>query len=269
MMRLLSLLLRPRLSLLNGVAAVGGCLLYPVGVKSGTLWAAFCGVALLAAGGSALNQVMERDLDRLMSRTMLRPLPQGELTPLAATVIGGAAILAGLLLLGAVGGSLPALLGIVALVWYLAAYTPLKRHTPLALLLGAVCGALPPVIGWCLAGGSPADYRVMLFAGVMYLWQVPHFWLFQRRHADDYRHAGIPLMETSAKGAGLFGLWLAALVAAAMLLPAFGIIPRPAALWYLLFPLPLIAFTLLRSEAALFSYLNLFPMLVTLTLCAR
>lgn len=81
------------------------------------------GVVLLAAAGSALNQVLERDIDRLMVRTCLRPLPSGDLTPLRAAAIGGAAALAGLLLLAAAGGALPALLG-VALAWYLAVYTP-------------------------------------------------------------------------------------------------------------------------------------------------
>jgi protoheme IX farnesyltransferase len=203
-----------------------------------------------------------------MGRTRLRPLPQGELTPLAAILIGTLPILAGLVLLAFAGGALPALFGALALVWYLGVYTPLKRRSSLALLAGAVCGALPPVIGWCLAGGRPTDYRVMLLAGVMYLWQVPHFWLFQRRHAADYRNAGFRLLEM-ADGAGsrLCGLWIAALVAAAMLLPAFGIIGPHAAPWYALFPLPLVLMAFARREQALFSYLNLFPMVVTLALC--
>jgi protoheme IX farnesyltransferase len=267
--RALARLFRPRLALLNGVAALGGCLLYPAGTDRASLWAAFGGVALLAAGGSALNQVLERDLDRQMLRTRMRPLPQGRLTRSAATGIRAAVILAGLGLLAAAGGPWPALLGAGALLWYLAVYTPLKRRTPFALAIGAVCGGFPPVIGWCLAGGEPTDYRVMLLAGLLYLWQIPHFWLFQRRHADDYRRAALPLPEPPARGSALFWLWIVALMAAAMLLPAFGVLGRQAACICLFFPLPLILIALFRSEAALFSYLNLFPLMVTLLLFAQ
>jgi len=223
MIRALSLLLRPRLALLNGVAAVGGYLLFPAEPRGLALSAAFCGVALLAAGGSAINQVLERDLDRLMARTRLRPLPQGQLTPAAATFIAAGLILLGLMLLGAVGGLLPMLIGAAALAWYLVVYTPLKRRTPLALMIGALCGALPPIIGWCLAGGNPADYQAVLLAGLLYLWQIPHFWLLQRRHADDYRNAGIPLFGGSEIHAGFMGVWIMALIAAADAARAQGI----------------------------------------------
>lgn len=266
MIRSLARFFRLRLSLLNGVVAAGGCLLFHSGIETIPLCAAFFGVACLAAGGSSLNQVMERDIDALMLRTSSRPLPKGQLTPCSATAIGATVILAGLTLLTAVGGVQPALIGFSVLTWYLAVYTPLKRRTPFALAIGAVCGAFPPVIGWCLAGGNPTDYRIMLMAGLLYLWQIPHFWLFQSRHADDYRLAGIPLLAMPDRSNGLFRVWLFALVAAAMLVPAFGIISRHVAVWYFLFPVPLIAFTLLRSETALFSYLNLFPLLLTLTL---
>ena len=147
-------------------------------------------MALLAAGGSAINQVLEHDLDHLMIRTKLRPIPNNDLTITTATLFGCLCILSGFVLLYESGGAQPALLGIVALVWYLAIYTPLKRRTPFALIIGAVCGALPPIIGWCIAGGNPFDYQVMLLAGLLYLWQIPHFWLFQRRFVDDYRPSG-------------------------------------------------------------------------------
>ncbi|GFE60155.1 protoheme IX farnesyltransferase [Geobacter sp. AOG2] len=259
-------LFRPRLALLNGVAALGGYLLHPAAVNFVSVVALVGGVALLAAGGSAINQVLERDLDSLMVRTSRRPLPRGELTPLSGTVIGLGTIMVGLIVLALVGGPLPPLLGVASLTWYLAVYTPLKRRTSLALALGAACGAVPPLIGWCLAGGGVWDYRIMLLAGLLYLWQIPHFWLFQRRHAADYRFAGIPLFCSPVRGGGLFWLWMFAVLAAAMLLPAFGIIGQHVALWYVVFPLPLVVIALMRSERFLFSYLNLFPLLVTATL---
>lgn len=272
MIRDLITLFRLRLALLNGAAAAGGALFFPAPTGTGLLWTVFSGVGLLAAGGSALNQALEYDRDRLMARTRTRPVPRGCLTPASAAVIGIIASLAGTIVLALFAGAVPALLGGLALAWYLAIYTPLKRRTPYALAAGAVCGALPPVIGWCGAGGSMPDYRIMLLAGLLYLWQIPHFWLFQRRHAADYRAAGFPLLAAATRDSvfpGLFGLWITALVTATMLLPAFGLISHGIAIWYILFPLPLIAMTLLRSEKALFSYLNLFPLLVTLMIFAQ
>ena len=98
-------------------------------------------MVLLAAGGSAINQVLERDLDRLMVRTSRRPLPRGDLTPFPEQSSARLPLLGGLMLLAAFGGALPPLLGAAALGWYLAVYTPLKRRTSFALALGAVCGA--------------------------------------------------------------------------------------------------------------------------------
>ena len=272
MIRTLVTLFRLRLALLNGVTALGGYFLFPAPIHAVALLAAFCGVTLLAMGGSAYNQLLERDTDALMNRTMLRPLPQGRLSAATAAFAGAGAILTGLALLTATGGILPPLLGLAATAWYLAVYTPLKRKTSLALPLGALCGAFPPLIGWTLAGGVPTDYRIITLAGLLFIWQIPHFWLLQKRHEADYRRAGIPLIGTEAKPTGqnvLFWLWLVAFIACAMLLPAFGIIGRPAALWYAAFPVPLILLALMRSSRLLFTYLNLFPVLLTLLLFFR
>ncbi|MSN25292.1 MAG: protoheme IX farnesyltransferase [Geobacter sp.] len=272
MIRELSSLFRLRLAILNGVAAIGGAVFFPAPAGTVLVLAVFAAVVLLAAGGSALNQVLEHDLDRLMFRTRLRPIPRGFLTPATAAIIGLSVSAAGLVLLFAAAGTAPTLLGAAALAWYLAIYTPLKRRTPYALAAGAVCGALPPLIGWCSAGGSMADYRIMLLAGLLYLWQIPHFWLFQRRHAADYRAAGFPLLAVATRSSALpplFWLWLASLATATTLLPTFGLISRSGAILYLLFPLPLIAMSLFRSEKILFSYLNAFPLMITVVIIAQ
>jgi protoheme IX farnesyltransferase len=258
----LSRLFRLPLALMNGIVALGGYCLFPAPRSSATMLIAWAGVTLLAMGGAALNQVLERDIDALMTRTRLRPLPQGEMSPVAATAIGCGVIMAGASIMFAAGGLLPVLLGLAALAWYLAVYTPLKRRTPLALLLGALCGAAPPLIGWCLAGGDPSDFRIITLAGLFFIWQIPHFWLLQERHAADYRRAGIPLFEIRR---GLFGLWLVALTSAALMLPAFGLIGHNAAYWYGFSPAILLIMVLWRCERSL-SYLNLFPVLVSLTL---
>jgi protoheme IX farnesyltransferase len=255
-------LFRIRLALLNGVTAVGGYCLFPAAHRHEALLAAFCGVVLLAMGGSAINQLLERDIDALMARTMQRPLPQGTLSATEAAIAGCCVILAGFVLLAACGGLLPPLLGGVALLWYLAVYTPLKRKTTLALPLGALCGAAPPLIGWSMAGGDPADFRIIILAGVLFIWQMPHFWLLQERHAADYRRAGIPLVMNRA---ALPGLWLVALVAAALLLPAFGVIGKPSSMLLAAFSASLLLLALLRA-GQFFFYLNLFPVVITLVL---
>lgn len=260
-------LLRPRLSLLNGVTALAGCLLVPAPLDLITAAAAFTSVTLLAGGGSALNQVFEQDLDSRMARTRLRPLPMRQMTTVPAAVAGASLLLTGILLLFMVGGRVPALLGSLGIFWYLAVYTPLKRRTSLALPIGALCGAFPPLIGWCLAGGQPTDFRVILLTGLLFLWQVPHFWLLQRRHLDDYQQAGIPLFFSRTGRMSydpFFWLWLIALGVGAMLLPAFGIITRPLALWYTAFPLIVAVIALLCSDRLLFRSLNLFPLLLSM-----
>ncbi len=268
MIRILPRLFRPRLALVNGIAAAGGYLLLPAPPELALLAPLVAGVTLLAAGCSALNQLLERDLDLLMTRTCRRPLPRGDLTPVAVATIGAILILAGLLLLSLPGGFLPPLLGGGATIWYLGLYTPLKRRTPFALPLGAVSGAIPPVIGWCVAGGNPADFRIILLAGLLYLWQIPHFFLLQRRHGEDYRRAGIPLFPVGGGSIfnNCFRSWGLALVAAVMLLPALGVVGPKVALWYLLVSLPLLLVSGFLCEAAFFSYLNFFPVLMTLIL---
>ncbi len=269
MSKILCRLLRWRLSLLNGIVALGGFVLFSNEPAKVPMVEVLLGVTLLAAAGSAFNQVQEREIDRLMDRTCDRPIPCGDLTPATASAIGGVCLLAGLLALELGGGLLPMLLGIGALAWYLGVYTPLKRRTPLALAVGGFCGALPPIIGWVSAGGEPTDYRVMLLAGLLYLWQVPHFWLLQHRHAKDYRRAGLPLFNPRLKGispSGLWYIWIIALVACALLFPALGIISSPIAPWYAAVMLLLGLLALSRSETLRYAGLYCFPLLVTLAL---
>ncbi len=266
MIRALTSLFRLRLALLNGVTAVGGYCLFPAPIQTTALLKLFCGVTLLAMGGSALNQLLERDIDVQMTRTMLRPLPQKRLSANSAVLAGTCTILAGLALLTVTGGLLPPLLGAAALAWYLAAYTPLKRKTALALPLGALCGTLPPLIGWCLAGGVPADYRIIILSGLLFIWQIPHFWLLQQRYEADYRRAGIQLVDFRSIATGqvsLLLIWLVALMAATLMLPALGVIKREMASWFLLVALIPFVIVMPRSERLMFPAYSLFPLVVT------
>src|SRR5262249_59309247 len=113
------------------------------------------GAALVAAGASALNQLMERDIDARMQRTQDRPLPAGRLQPIQVLVFGVGSALGGVAYLAlTLSKPLAAVVAALTLVIYVFIYTPLKRRTPLNTLVGAIAGALPPVIGWTAVRGS-------------------------------------------------------------------------------------------------------------------
>lgn len=262
----LAALLRWRLLLGNVVAALGGALLVPGPPALAALLPAALGCALLVAAATILNQWQERDLDALMARTCRRPLVTGRIAPATALLLALPGLAAGLLLLAACAPA-AALVGLAALCCYNGLYTPLKRRSLLALLPGVVSGALPPLIGWCAAGGSCHAPTGLLLVGVMLLWQVPHLWLLGREQADDFRAAGLPTLSSQLppqRLQALVRLWILALVAAALLLPALGLLRGPVAWGYLaavalLLPLPAWDTTLARR-------LHLFPPLLALAL---
>ena len=271
MIGVLCKLVRLRLVLMNGIAAVAGYLLFPGEAEASEVFCIFLGVAFLAAAGSALNQVLERQNDALMQRTRNRPIPNGDLTVAAAVSIGGGCVLCGTVALSAGGGLIPTLTGLAALSWYLFVYTPLKRRTSLALAIGALCGAVPPLIGWTIAGGEPYQFQVVLLAVIMYLWQVPHFWLLQRRHEEDYRRAGFCLFNPSGSERSIIPIclvWVAAMIATALMLPAFGIIKLHQVAGIAALLVAVVLGMGRKRERALFACLNLFPLLLTVALMA-
>ena len=155
------------------------------------LLATLLGTGLVAAGGAALNHLLERETDALMRRTANRPLPAGRMQPMSALVFGLALALAGLAELWLEVNELTALLGGAALVGYLAIYTPMKRVTSLATLVGAVPGAVPPMMGWTGASGQLETGAWVLF-GILFLWQLPHFLAIGWLCREDYAQAGFP-----------------------------------------------------------------------------
>ena len=159
----------------------------------GLMFYTLLGTALLAAGASALNQLLERDCDAKMRRTEDRPLPSGRMTPEAALVIGGVCAGAGLVVLAAAVNALTAWLGALTLASYLLVYTPLKRLTIWNTAIGAVPGALPPLMGWTAARGELAGGGWALFA-ILFLWQLPHFLAIAWMYREDYARAGFVML---------------------------------------------------------------------------
>lgn len=151
------------------------------------------GSALVAAGAATLNQVAERDIDQAMERTRRRPVPTGRVQPGEAHAFGVFLTSLGIVQLGIGATPAAALVAFVTLVTYVVIYTPLKRRTHWATIVGAVPGALPPVIGWAAARGAVTVEAWVLF-GIVFLWQLPHFYALAWMYRNDFRRAGLPLM---------------------------------------------------------------------------
>lgn len=165
------------------------------------LWLALGGMAVTGAS-NAFNQVLEKDYDKLMKRTMNRPLATGRMNTAEAILFGGLMGVAGIAILWYVFNPLAALLGGLSLLSYSFIYTPLKRLSPVAVFVGAIPGAMPVLIGWVAATGSINYAAITLFA-IQFLWQFPHFWSIAWVAEEDYNKAGFKLLP-SQQGKGKF-----------------------------------------------------------------
>lgn len=154
------------------------------------------GVMLLSSGASALNQVQERRRDALMARTAARPLPSGRLSLIQGTRFAALTLVAGAVLLWLGVNPTAGGLGLVAAAFYNGLYTPwLKPTSPFAAVPGAIPGSLPPVIGWVAGGGDLTDAGAMTLFGILFLWQMPHFWALALRYRTDYAAGGFPMVS--------------------------------------------------------------------------
>jgi protoheme IX farnesyltransferase len=147
------------------------------------------GITLGTAGSLALNQFVERELDAVMQRTQMRPLPSGRLQPGEALVFGWGLLVAGIVYLGVTVGWLPSVLTGASAAVYILAYTPLKTRSYLATLVGAVPGACPALIGWSAATGTMEFGGVVLFC-IAFLWQLPHVLALAWILREDYARVG-------------------------------------------------------------------------------
>lgn len=211
---ILAELTKARLTALVLVTTLAG---YFVARTTGGNWLSglhvLLGTGLVAAGAACLNQWWEREFDRLMERTAIRPLPAGQVEPWFALALGLTASLGGLVYLAVVVNGLTASLGAAALISYVLVYTPLKRRTALNTFVGAIPGALPPLMGWTAARGELGVGGLALF-GILFLWQIPHFMAIAWMYREDYARAGFRMMPevdraglaTAWSGAGAAGL---------------------------------------------------------------
>jgi protoheme IX farnesyltransferase len=218
-------LAKPRITVMVAFTALVGFVMSSAGSPAlGPLLFACVGTALVAAGASVLNQVMERDTDAIMLRTRTRPIPSGRIHPPEARLYGAVLTGTGLVLLSWRSGLLAAGVALATWLSYLFLYTPLKRRTPLATLVGAVPGALPPVIGWAASRGSLDGGAFVLFA-ILFLWQIPHFLAIAWLYRDDYARAGFPMLPVLDREGRFTGLQV---VVHSLALLAVSLVPFPA-----------------------------------------
>ena len=184
---------------------------------------AVSGVFFLSMGSGAINQIQERKTDALMKRTAGRPIPSGTIRLKHAILLATGFSLAGVACLMLTGSPLAAGLGIFTLLWYNLVYTPLKRVTAFAVFPGALIGALPPLIGWTAAGGVPWDLEIVAVAFLLFVGQMPHYWLLLLKIGDQFREAGMPVITSlldTKQIRNLSFIWVAATGVIVLMLPA-------------------------------------------------
>jgi protoheme IX farnesyltransferase len=193
-----ALLSKFRLSFLVVFSAVIGYVFGATGFYNIThiFWLALGGM-LVTGASNAINQVIERDIDKLMSRTQNRPLPAGRMSSLEAIVTAGLMGISGILVLTYFFNPTAGVLAAISLLAYAFVYTPLKRVSSIAVFVGAIPGALPPAIGYVCATGK-IDFVAAILFSIQFIWQFPHFWSIAWVQYDDYKKAGIMLLPSES-----------------------------------------------------------------------
>jgi len=231
-------LTKPRVMSLLLVTGFSGLVAGAKGLPSpGVAVAAMAGLALACAGASALNHVLDRDIDRLMGkRTRLRPVAAGRVAPAHALEFGLALSALSFTVLAGAVNVLTAALALVGNLFYVLVYTRwLKRTTPQNIVIGGAAGAVPPLVGWAAATGILALPAVFLFL-IVFLWTPPHFWALALIIKRDYAAAGVPMLPV-VRGEGettrqilLYSAVLVAFSAVPFLAGSFGPVYLGAAL---------------------------------------
>ena len=155
------------------------------------------GGILIVSSSNIFNQIIERDLDKLMKRTQNRPLPKNEITPRAALFLAIVSSLIGLILMYFINIKV-AILAALSIFLYTAVYTPMKLISPFSVFIGAIPGAFPFMIGWVAATNHIGIEALTLFL-MQFFWQFPHFWSIGWSQNSDYEKAGFKMLPTGKK----------------------------------------------------------------------
>jgi heme o synthase len=217
-------LTKPRIASMALLATLAGFYLASAGPLD--YWLAFhtlAGTALVAAGASALNQLLERDRDLRMVRTQNRPLPAARISLPEAVSFSAITAVVGILWLALTTTPLATLLGLLTLVLYAFVYTPLKPLTTHNTLVGAVPGAMPPLIGWAAVTGSLSWGALAVFA-ILYVWQIPHFMAIAWLYREDYARGGfkmLPVLDPTGDRTARQVLFQSAILLGVSVMPTF------------------------------------------------
>ncbi|KJD35517.1 protoheme IX farnesyltransferase [Tamlana sedimentorum] len=189
-----------RLALSVVFSSVAGYLLGVESVEVKTLILLALGGYFMVGASNAFNQIIEKDLDALMSRTKNRPIPAGRMSVTTAFVIACVFTLLGIIILYTINKQ-TAMFGAISIFLYTCVYTPLKTKTPLAVFVGAIPGAIPFMLGWVAATDDFGIEPGTLFA-LQFFWQFPHFWAIGWFLYDDYKKGGFFMLPTGKQDKG-------------------------------------------------------------------
>ena len=206
-------LMKPRVMSLVIFTCAVGLLIAPVKINFIDAIFSLLAVALGSGAAGALNMWYESDLDSLMTRTCLRPIPTGKLTRNQALAFGILSSLISVIALYIFSNLIAATLLAITILFYVFIYTIwLKRKTPQNIVIGGAAGALPPVIGWAIATNGIVLEPIILFL-IIFIWTPSHFWALSLYKSEDYRKAKIPMLPvTSGIKTTKFNILLYALI---------------------------------------------------------
>ena len=223
-------LMKPRVMSLVIFTCVVGLLIAPVKVNFLDVVFSLLAVALGSGAAGALNMWYESDIDSLMTRTCLRPIPTGKVTKNQALIFGISASIISVVVLYFFSNLVATTILAITILFYVFIYTIwLKRKTPQNIVIGGAAGALPPVIGWAIATGDIALQPVILFL-IIFIWTPSHFWALSLYKTEDYRKANIPMLpvtsgvKTTKLNIFVYALLLFPIVLAPFFLKYFGLI---------------------------------------------
>ena len=191
-------LMKPRVMSLVIFTSAVGLLIAPVKINFIDAICSLMAVALGSGAAGALNMWYESDLDSLMTRTCLRPIPTGKLTRNQALMFGIFSSLISVTTLYFFSNLIAATTLTITILFYVFVYTVwLKRKTPQNIVIGGASGALPPVIGWAIATNSISLEPIILFL-IIFIWTPSHFWALSLYKTDDYKKAKIPMLPITS-----------------------------------------------------------------------
>ncbi len=187
-----------RLSLLVALSSVFGFFISSSKVDINEVFILLVGGYLISSSSVINNQILEKDLDKMMYRTNKRPIPTGRISVYKSVIMSIFSMIIGLFLISFYLNIYAALLSFISLILYSFVYTPMKKFGPIAVFIGAIPGALPPLIGWVASTGQITLEAIIIFS-IQFIWQFPHFWAIAWMYDDDYKKVGFKLLPNNGE----------------------------------------------------------------------